>query len=84
MPHCGQARGLAATRRWRCTLSVGRPDAVGRFAPSMRRPWGGDVTLEFCPEAFHVWQMAGPGVPESEEALGSLTRFVRGRWSKPD
>jgi epsilon-lactone hydrolase len=45
---------------------------------------GGDVTLELCPEAFHVWQMAGPGVPESEEALGSLTRFVRGRWSKPD
>jgi epsilon-lactone hydrolase len=41
---------------------------------------GGDVTLELCPEAFHVWQMAGAGVPESEEALGSLTRFVRGRW----
>jgi monoterpene epsilon-lactone hydrolase len=42
---------------------------------------GGDVTLELCPEAFHVWQMAGVGVPESEEALGSLTRFVRERWS---
>jgi monoterpene epsilon-lactone hydrolase len=45
---------------------------------------GGDVTFELCPEAFHVWQMAGPGVPESEEALVSLTRFVRGRWSKSD
>jgi epsilon-lactone hydrolase len=43
---------------------------------------GGDVSLELCPEAFHVWQMAGAGVPESEEALGSLTRFVRERWSK--
>jgi acetyl esterase/lipase len=42
---------------------------------------GGDVTLELCPEAFHVWQMAGAGVPESEEALGSLSRFVRERWS---
>jgi monoterpene epsilon-lactone hydrolase len=43
---------------------------------------GGDVSLELCPEAFHVWQMAGGGVPESEEALGSLTRFVREHWSK--
>ena len=45
---------------------------------------GGDVTLELCPEAFHVWQMAGAGVPESEEALGSLTRFIREHWSKAD
>jgi epsilon-lactone hydrolase len=43
---------------------------------------GGHVTLELCPEAFHVWQMAGAGVPESEEALGSLTRFLREHWSK--
>jgi monoterpene epsilon-lactone hydrolase len=45
---------------------------------------GGDVTLELHPEAFHVWQMAGAGVPESEEALHSLTRFVREHWPKPD
>ena len=42
---------------------------------------GGEVTLELCSEAFHVWQMAGAGVPESEEALGSLTRFVHEHWS---
>ena len=42
---------------------------------------GGDVTLELHPEAFHVWQMAGAGVPESEEALHSLTRFVHEHWS---
>jgi monoterpene epsilon-lactone hydrolase len=41
---------------------------------------GGDVTLELCPEAFHVWPLAGDGVPESREALDSLTRFVRDRW----
>jgi acetyl esterase/lipase len=45
---------------------------------------GGDVTLELCREAFHVWQMAGVGVPESEEALGSLARFVRERWLMPN
>jgi monoterpene epsilon-lactone hydrolase len=45
---------------------------------------GGDVTLELCSEAFHVWQMAGDGVPESEAALSSLTRFVREHWSKAD
>jgi epsilon-lactone hydrolase len=45
---------------------------------------GGDVILELCPEAFHVWQLAGAGVPESEEALSSLTRFVRERWSDGD
>ena len=45
---------------------------------------GGDVTLELCPAAFHVWQMAGADVPESEEALGSLTRFLREHWSKAD
>jgi epsilon-lactone hydrolase len=43
---------------------------------------GGHVTLELWPEAFHVWHMAGAGVPESEEALDSLTRFVRERWPK--
>jgi monoterpene epsilon-lactone hydrolase len=45
---------------------------------------GGDVTLDLCPEAFHVWQLAGAGVPESEEALGSLTRFLREHWSRAD
>jgi len=45
---------------------------------------GGDVTLDLCPEAFHVWQLAGAGVPESEEALGSLTRFIREHWSRAD
>jgi epsilon-lactone hydrolase len=45
---------------------------------------GGDVTLELCPEAFHVWQIAGAGVPESEDALGSLTRFIREHWSRGD
>ena len=45
---------------------------------------GGDVTLEMCPEAFHVWQLAGAGVPESEEALGSLTRFIGKHWSRAD
>jgi monoterpene epsilon-lactone hydrolase len=38
---------------------------------------GGDVTLELCPEAFHVWPMAGSGVPESRAALDSINRFVR-------
>jgi epsilon-lactone hydrolase len=45
---------------------------------------GGDVTLELCPEAFHVWHLAGAGVPESEDALGSLTRFIREHWSRAD
>jgi acetyl esterase/lipase len=45
---------------------------------------GGDVTLDLCPEAFHVWQMAGAGIPESEEALGRLTRFIREHWSRAD
>jgi monoterpene epsilon-lactone hydrolase len=43
----------------------------------------GDVTLELCPVAFHVWQMAGAGVPESEEALASLVRFVGSHWNQP-
>ena len=42
---------------------------------------GGDVTLELCPEAFHVWPMAGPTVPESSDALTSLAGFVRARWA---
>jgi epsilon-lactone hydrolase len=44
---------------------------------------GGVVTLELCPEAFHVWQMAGAGVPESEDALVSLVQFLRERWPQP-
>jgi monoterpene epsilon-lactone hydrolase len=44
---------------------------------------GGDVTLEVCPQAFHVWQMAGSGLPEADDALSNLTRFVRQRWSDP-
>jgi monoterpene epsilon-lactone hydrolase len=40
---------------------------------------GGEVTLELCPEAFHVWPLAGPDVPESDQALESLARFVCGR-----
>jgi epsilon-lactone hydrolase len=40
---------------------------------------GGEVTLELCPEAFHVWPLAGPDVPESDQALESLTRFVCSR-----
>ncbi len=42
---------------------------------------GGEAVLELCPEAFHVWPMAGPGVPESDQALGNLARFVRARWA---
>jgi monoterpene epsilon-lactone hydrolase len=42
---------------------------------------GGEVVLDLCPEAFHVWPMAGAGVPESDEALGNLSRFVRERWA---
>jgi hypothetical protein len=41
------------------------------------------VTLEVCPQAFHVWQMAGSGLPEADDALSNLTRFVRQRWSDP-
>jgi monoterpene epsilon-lactone hydrolase len=41
---------------------------------------GGDVTLELCPEAFHVWHMAGAGVPESDDALSSVARFLHERW----
>jgi acetyl esterase/lipase len=41
---------------------------------------GGDVTLELCPAAFHVWPMAGPAVPEAGQALDSLGRFVHDRW----
>lgn len=41
---------------------------------------GGDVTLELCPEAFHVWHLAGDGIPESHDALNSLARFVRAHW----
>ena len=41
---------------------------------------GGEVVLELCPEAFHVWPMAGPGVPESGQALEALARFVQDRW----
>jgi epsilon-lactone hydrolase len=41
---------------------------------------GGDATLELYPEAFHVWQMVGAGLPESEAALSSIARFVHERW----
>jgi epsilon-lactone hydrolase len=41
---------------------------------------GGDVTLELCPEAFHVWHLAGDGIPESRDAIERLSRFVRDRW----
>ncbi len=41
---------------------------------------GGDVTLELCPEAFHVWHLAGDGIPESRAALESLTRFLHEHW----
>jgi hypothetical protein len=31
-----------------------------------------------------VWHLAGASVPESEDALGSLTRFIREHWSRAD
>jgi acetyl esterase/lipase len=43
---------------------------------------GGEVALELCPEAFHVWPMAGPGVPESAQALRALSTFVQDRWGR--
>jgi epsilon-lactone hydrolase len=41
---------------------------------------GGEVALELCPEAFHVWPMAGEGVPEAREALRALSSFIKDRW----
>jgi epsilon-lactone hydrolase len=41
---------------------------------------GGDVTLDLCPTAFHVWQLAGSGIPESAQALATLTTFVDKHW----
>jgi monoterpene epsilon-lactone hydrolase len=43
---------------------------------------GGDVTLELCPEAFHVWPMAGTAVPESNEALNHMAGFLRNHWRR--
>jgi monoterpene epsilon-lactone hydrolase len=41
---------------------------------------GGDVTLDLCPEAFHVWHMGGAGFPESAAALDTMGQFVRDHW----
>jgi monoterpene epsilon-lactone hydrolase len=41
---------------------------------------GGDVTLDIYPTAFHVWHLGGDGIPESAQALGTLTTFVRKHW----
>jgi monoterpene epsilon-lactone hydrolase len=41
---------------------------------------GGTVSLEVTGEAFHVWHMAGDGVPEARSAMDSLCRFVVDRW----
>jgi monoterpene epsilon-lactone hydrolase len=41
---------------------------------------GGDVTLDLCPTAFHVWHFGGAAIPESAQALDTLTTFVRKYW----
>jgi monoterpene epsilon-lactone hydrolase len=41
---------------------------------------GGQATLDLCPEAFHVWILAGDGIPESRRALETLVRFVNQHW----
>jgi monoterpene epsilon-lactone hydrolase len=42
---------------------------------------GGFVQLELCPEAFHVWHLAGEALPESRASLETLTAFVHDRWT---
>jgi acetyl esterase/lipase len=42
---------------------------------------GGSVSLEVPARAFHVWVLAGDGIPESRLAMDSLCRFVTERWS---
>jgi len=41
------------------------------------RDAGVDVTLEECEGLIHVWQLFGPNVPESVEAVGRIGAFVR-------
>ena len=70
--------GLAPVLMYAAANEVLADDSAG-MAERMSAA-GGDVTLELCPEAFHVWHMAGSGVPESEAALQSMARFLRLRW----
>ncbi len=41
---------------------------------------GGDATLGMCPQAFHVWHMAGSALPESQAALDRIASFLQDRW----
>jgi monoterpene epsilon-lactone hydrolase len=41
---------------------------------------GGQATLDLCPEAFHVWILAGDDIPESRHAIDTLVRFVNQHW----
>ena len=44
---------------------------------------GGNVTIEMWPEAFHVWHMAGDGIPESRAAVEQLLTFIEEHWTRP-
>ncbi|HVM95736.1 MAG TPA: alpha/beta hydrolase, partial [Candidatus Acidoferrales bacterium] len=49
-----------------------------RFADAARAA-GVDVVLDIWPEMFHSFQMCAPVLPEAQEALGRLGRFIRAR-----
>ena len=61
-------------------LQVGTDEIIlddsTRFADRARAA-GVDVTLEVWDEMFHVFQVAGPVIPEARQAVASIVRFVQ-------
>lgn len=53
-------------------------DDTLRFAEKARAS-GVEVHLDIWPEMFHSWQLFAPWVPEAQQALDRVGRFVRGR-----
>ncbi|WP_339109103.1 alpha/beta hydrolase [Thioclava sp. GXIMD4216] len=45
------------------------------------RGFGVEVTVQSWPDTPHVWQMFARYLPEAEEAIEDLSRFIRRAWS---
>jgi acetyl esterase/lipase len=63
-------------------LQVGTREVLlddSRRVAERARAAGVDVTLEIGEGLIHVWQLFGPSVPESVEAVDRIGAFVRAR-----
>lgn len=80
-PLFGDLRGLPPL-----LIQAGEKELLLRDAQRLAeraRACGVEATLEVYPDMWHVWQLLAPVLPEAQQALESIGRFVNQRLRQP-